>query len=249
MLAVWQWAHTWALTHLLAQTSPGYSEQWRLNYDPDHMTLLPVLTWEKVTVRTNAMNDTCVLALHPSYYTCSRSWCLERYLRFQEKNPVWRSRRPGRCRLSSLDTNDKDDISSCWRHCCSLTSVLPMKVSARLTDWEEMAILKPRPSAGMMVDWQMKLSTELTNWATSLCSSLLDTSVMLSVQVAALLPCHKQAHLWLIGCYGNKNVCFSISGRKTKSPRGHTGWRWTGEGTLCLSRWNSARWSAWPRHS
>lgn len=66
-----------------------------------------------------------------------------------------------------------------------------MKVSARLMDWEEMAILNPRPSAGMMVDWQMKLSTELTNWAESLCSSLLDTSVTLSVQTAALFPCSR----------------------------------------------------------
>lgn len=64
-----------------------------------------------------------------------------------------------------------------------------MKVSARLMDWEEMAIRKPRPSAGMMVDWQMKLSTELTNCAESLRSSLLDTSVMLSVHTAALSPC------------------------------------------------------------
>ncbi len=69
-----------------------------------------------------------------------------------------------------------------------------MKVSARLMDWEEIAILKPRPSAGMMVDWQMKLSTELTNWAESLWSSLLDTSVTLSVQIAALFPCSKHAN-------------------------------------------------------
>ena len=66
-----------------------------------------------------------------------------------------------------------------------------MNVSARLTDWEEMAILKPRPSAGIMVDWQMKLSTELTNWAGSLSSSLLDTTVTLSVQTAALFPCRQ----------------------------------------------------------
>lgn len=30
--------------------------------------------------------------------------------------------------------------------------LIPMKVSARLMDCEEMAILKPRPSEGMMVD-------------------------------------------------------------------------------------------------
>lgn len=38
-------------------------------------------------------------------------------------------------------------------------SDIPRNVSARLMDWEEMAVLKPRPSAGMMVDWQMKVST------------------------------------------------------------------------------------------
>lgn len=65
-----------------------------------------------------------------------------------------------------------------------------MKVSARLTDWEEMAVRKPRPSAGMMVDWQMKPLTELTNWAASSpCSSLLEMSVTLSVQTASSSPC------------------------------------------------------------
>lgn len=59
-------------------------------------------------------------------------------------------------------------------------------------DCEEMAILKPRPSDGMMVDWQIKLSTEFTNWAASLWSSLLDTSVTLSVQTAALFPCSQR---------------------------------------------------------
>ena len=60
-------------------------------------------------------------------------------------------------------------------------------------DWEEMASLKPRPSAGMMVDWQMKLSTELTKWAPLLWSSLPDTSVTLSVQMAALFPWGKKS--------------------------------------------------------
>lgn len=68
-----------------------------------------------------------------------------------------------------------------------------MKVSARLTDWEEMAVRKPRPSAGMTVDWQMKPLTELTNWAASSpCSSLLDTSVTLSMHTAAGSPCRRE---------------------------------------------------------
>lgn len=67
-----------------------------------------------------------------------------------------------------------------------------MNVSARLTDWEEMAVRKPRSSAGMIVDWQMKLLTELTNWAlSSPCSSLLETSVTLSVHTAASSPCRR----------------------------------------------------------
>lgn len=90
--------------------------------------------------------------------------------------------------------------NNCRAASCHLTSVIPMKVSARLMDWEEIAILKPRPSAGMMVDWQMKLSTELTNWTESLWSSLLDTSVTLSVQIAALFPCSRHANSMKMIC-------------------------------------------------
>lgn len=66
-----------------------------------------------------------------------------------------------------------------------------------------MAVLKPRPSAGMMVDWQMKLAAELTNC--SLCSSLLDTSVTLSVQTAALFPCSARHGRNLFGCRRRQN--------------------------------------------
>lgn len=78
--------------------------------------------------------------------------------------------------------------------------VAPMKVSARLTDWEEMAVRKPRPSAGMMVDWQMKPLTEFMNWAASSpCSSLLEMSVTLSVHTASSSPCKEGEGRRLVG--------------------------------------------------
>lgn len=37
----------------------------------------------------------------------------------------------------------------------------PRKVSARVMDCDESAVWKPRPLAGMIVDWQMKVFTVL----------------------------------------------------------------------------------------
>lgn len=65
----------------------------------------------------------------------------------------------------------------------------PWKVSARLMDWEERAVRKPRPSEGIIVDWQRKASTELPSWPPS--ASSLGRSVTLSLQTAALWPWQK----------------------------------------------------------
>lgn len=65
----------------------------------------------------------------------------------------------------------------------------PRKVSARLMDWEERAVCKPRPSEGIIVDWQRKASTELPSWPPL--TSSLGRSVILSLQTAALWPWQK----------------------------------------------------------
>ena len=44
---------------------------------------------------------------------------------------------------------------------CAPVMYRPRKVSARLMDWEERAVFKPLPLAGMIVDWQMKVFTAL----------------------------------------------------------------------------------------
>lgn len=188
---------TWAQRVLLVQTSRGYSEQWWLSCDPDHMRPLPALTWKKTRTQLR----------QPKHYnTRSASVChtvpVEKvdvwYILWIFRKKIWFSvhaiqdgiyccswKETSKISKPTLPANDQRATY------CHLTRVTPMKVSARLMDCEEMAILKPRPSAGMMVDWQMKLSTELTNWAMSLWSSTLDTSVTLSVQIAALFPFSK----------------------------------------------------------
>ena len=57
---------------------------------------------------------------------------------------------------------------------------LPRKVLARLMDWEDRAVWRPLPVAGMMVDWQMKVLTALVASAFSPWPSLEVRSVTLS---------------------------------------------------------------------
>lgn len=61
----------------------------------------------------------------------------------------------------------------------------PRNVSARLMDCEESAVWKPRPLAGIIVDWQMKVLTELAPSPFSLWESVTDRSVTLSVHTAS----------------------------------------------------------------
>lgn len=112
--------------------------------------------------------------------------------------------------------------------------VAPWKVSARLMDWEDRAVLKPRPSDGIIVDWQRKASTELPSWPPS--ASSLGRFVTLSLQTAALWPWQKTDEwiniilvMWFLLISGVGVV-----------PQLHTGWYWRGGSTLCLSQWSWA---------
>lgn len=57
-------------------------------------------------------------------------------------------------------------------------------MSARLIDCEDSAVWKPRPVAGIMVDWQIKVFTALAPSPFCLCWSVKVRSVTLSVQAA-----------------------------------------------------------------
>lgn len=57
-------------------------------------------------------------------------------------------------------------------------------MSARVMDCEESAVRKPRPLAGIIVDWQMKVLTALAPSPLSLWESSMDRSVTLSVHSA-----------------------------------------------------------------
>ncbi len=106
----------------------------------------------------------------------------------------------------ALETSFEKNEQSYWPKTsewpCMLNTVKeissPRKVSARLMDWDDSDVLKPRPSAGMMVDWHTKVSTKLLRSVDSFCRSLLDRSVTLSVHTATFLPCEREQNMHFV---------------------------------------------------